>query len=158
MAEEQKTVPAKFVENCLFLCYTTKKNEYCPVGMGSQTEIREVQSVSGMDCRTAESMVTRFIDHSLSVNELEEFLDHIETCPSCYDELETYFIVHEAMQQLDEKEDGTVLDFKKLLEQEIRRSRRSIRQTRGIRFTVGLISMAAAVALCVFVIFVILGV
>ena len=120
--------------------------------MGSQTEIREVQSVSGMDCRTAESMVTRFIDHSLSVNELEEFLDHIETCPSCYDELETYFIVHEAMQQLDEKEDGTVLDFKKLLEQEIRRSRRSIRQTRGIRFTVGLISMAAAVALCVFVI------
>lgn len=126
--------------------------------MGSQTEIREVQSVSGMDCRTAESMVTRFIDHCLSVNELEEFLDHIETCPSCYDELETYFIVHEAMQQLDEKEDGTVLDFKKLLEQEIRRSRRSIRQTRGIRFTVGLISMAAAVALCVFVIFVILGV
>ncbi len=79
--------------------------------------------MSGMDCRTAESMVTRFIDHSLSVNELEEFLDHIETCPSCYDELETYFIVHEAMQQLDEKEDGTVLDFKKLLEQEIRRSR-----------------------------------
>ena len=112
--------------------------------------------MSGMDCRTAESMVTRFIDHSLSVNELEEFLDHIETCPSCYDELETYFIVHEAMQQLDE--DGTVLDFRKLLEQEIRRSRRSIRQTRGLRFTVGLISMAAVVALCVFVVFVILGV
>lgn len=113
--------------------------------------------MSGMDCRTAESMVTRFIDHSLSVNELEEFLDHIETCPSCYDELETYFIVHEAMQQLDEKEDGTVLDFKKLLEQEIRRSRRSIRQKRGLRFTLGLICMAAAVVLCVFVIFAILG-
>ena len=93
--------------------------------------------MSGMDCRTAESMVTRFIDHSLSVNELEEFLDHIETCPSCYDELETYFIVHEAMQQLDEKEDGTVLDFKKLLEQEIRRSRRSIRQKRGASFYAG---------------------
>ena len=108
--------------------------------MGSQTEIREVQSVSGMDCRTAESMVTRFIDHSLSVNELE-----------------TYFIVHEAMQQLDEKEDGTVLDFKELLEQEIRRSRRFIHQTRGIRFTVGLICVATAVVLCVFVIFAILG-
>ena len=67
-----------------------------------------------MDCRTAESMVTRFIDHSLSMNELEGFLDHIEHCPSCYDELETYFIVHEAMQQLDEDKDGKVLDFKKL--------------------------------------------
>ena len=51
-----------------------------------------------------------------------------------------------------EKEDGTVLDFKELLEQEIRRSRRFIHQTRGIRFTVGLICVAAAVALCVFVI------
>ena len=114
--------------------------------------------MSGIDCRQAETLVARYINHTLSTDELEEFLDHIETCPSCYDELETYFIVHEAMQQLDEEEDGTVLDFKKLLEQEIRRSRRSIRQTRGIRFTVGLISMAAAVALCVFVIFVILGV
>ena len=33
--------------------------------------------MSGMDCRTAESMVTRFIDHSLSVNELEELDDAI---------------------------------------------------------------------------------
>lgn len=80
--------------------------------MGSQTEIREVQSVSGMDCRTAESMVTRFIDHSLSVNELEEFLDHIETCPSCYDELETYFIVHEAMQQLEKRRTGQSLTLR----------------------------------------------
>lgn len=73
-----------------------------------------------MDCRTAESMVTRFIDHSLSMNELEGFLDHIEHCPSCYDELETYFIVHEAMQQLDEDKDGKVLVLRSFL------SRRSV--------------------------------
>lgn len=113
--------------------------------------------MSGMDCRTAESMVTHFIDHSLSVNELEEFLDHIEHCSSCYDELETYFIVHEAMQQLDEKEDGTVLDFKKLLEQEIRRSRRYIHQKRGMYFVTGLLCVCTAVALCVFVVFAMLG-
>lgn len=65
-------------------------------------------------------MVTRFIDHSLSMNELEGFLDHIEHCPSCYDELETYFIVHEAMQQLDEDKDGKVLDLRSFL------SRRSV--------------------------------
>ena len=110
-----------------------------------------------MDCRTAESMVQKYLKHTLTMEELEEFIDHVKECPACYDELETYFIVHEAMQQLDEKEDGTVLDFKKLLEQEIRRSRRSIRQKRGLRFTLGLICMAAAVALCVFVIFAILG-
>lgn len=114
--------------------------------------------MSGMDCRTAESMVTRFIAHTLTVDELEEFLDHIEHCPSCYDELETYFIVHEAMQQLDEEEDGTVLDFKKLLEQEIRRSRRYIHQKRAVRFVTGLLCVCAAVTLGIFVIFVILGI
>ena len=56
-----------------------------------------------IECRTAESMVTKYINHSLSVDELEEFLDHISHCSSCYDELETYFIVHEAIQQLDER-------------------------------------------------------
>ena len=55
-----------------------------------------------MDCSTAESMVNRYIDHTLSVNELESFLEHVEECSSCYDELETYFIVHKAMEQLDE--------------------------------------------------------
>ena len=87
-----------------------------------------------MDCRTAEGMVSSYIKHDLPLNELEEFLDHVQNCSSCYDELETYFIVHEAIQQLDEKEDGTVLDFRELLEQDIRRSRRYIRQKRWLHF------------------------
>ena len=45
-----------------------------------------------MNCRTAEGMVNGYINHELSLKELEEFLDHIQTCSSCYDELETYFI------------------------------------------------------------------
>ena len=45
-----------------------------------------------IECRTAESMVTKYINHSLSVDELEEFLDHISHCSSCYDELETYLL------------------------------------------------------------------
>ena len=48
-----------------------------------------------MDCQTAEGMVSRYIKHDLPLNELEEFLDHVQNCSSCYDELETYFIVHE---------------------------------------------------------------
>ena len=48
-----------------------------------------------MDCRTAEGLVNRYIEHELPVNELEEFLEHVQNCPSCYEELETYFIVHE---------------------------------------------------------------
>ena len=66
-----------------------------------------------MDCRTAEGMVSSYIKHDLPLNELEEFLDHVQNCSSCYDELETYFIVHEVTQQLDDDSSDSVLDFKK---------------------------------------------
>ena len=113
--------------------------------------------MTGLTCRKAEEMVTKYINHTLSVDELEEFLDHVESCPSCYDELETYFIVHRAMQQLDEKDDGTVYDFRKLLQQDIRRSRRYIRKKRGLRFTVCVLLLVSAAALIAFIIFGILG-
>ena len=99
-----------------------------------------------IECRIAESMVTQYINHSLSVDELEEFLDHISHCSSCYDELETYFIVHEAIQQLDEPEDSSVLDFRKLLDQDIRKKR-------WFHFLTGLLLAVFAVLLLIFVIF-----
>ena len=111
--------------------------------------------VSELDCRTEESMVNRYIDHTLNVDELEEFLDHVESCPSCYDELETYFIVHEVTQQLDEQENGTVLDFKDLLTQDIRRARRYIHKKRAMKFGMGLLMIAFTGSLVAFFVFII---
>ena len=111
--------------------------------------------VSEMDCRTAESMVNRYIDHTLKVDELEEFLDHVESCPSCYDELETYFIVHEVTQQLDDQAENTVLDFKTLLAQDIRKSKRYIHKRRGMQFAAGMLILMLTGVLIVFLIFLI---
>ena len=90
-----------------------------------------------MNCSTAESMVNRYINRTLSVEELEDFLEHIEECSSCRDELETYFIVHEVVRQLKEEGGDSVLDFKELLELDIRKSRRYIRKRKASRFFVG---------------------
>ena len=109
--------------------------------------------ISELDCRTAESMVARYMNHTLKTDEMEEFLDHIEHCPSCYDELETYFIVNKVT-QLDEQEDGSVLDFQKLLEQDIRRARRNIHKRRGIQFAGGILTVILTVVLVVFFIFI----
>ncbi len=109
-----------------------------------------------MNCQTAESMVNRYIEHDLSVDELENFLEHVENCPSCYDELETYFIVHAAMQQLDEKQEDTVLDFKELLEEDIRKSRRYIRKKKFHRAIAAVAVCVLIAALVVFLVFVIL--
>ena len=109
-----------------------------------------------MNCQTAESMVNRYIEHDLSVDELEDFLEHIENCSSCYDELATYFIVHKAMQQLDEKQEDTVLDFKELLEEDIRKSRRYIRKKKFHRAIAAVAVCVLIAALVVFLVFVIL--
>ena len=91
-----------------------------------------------MNCQTAESMVNRYIEHDLSVDELEDFLEHVENCPSCYDELETYFIVHAAMQQLDEESRDSSLDLRELLEEDIRKSKHYILKMRFRRALSGM--------------------
>lgn len=107
-----------------------------------------------MDCRTAEGLVNRYIEHELPVNELEEFLDHVQKCSSCYEELETYFIVHEVTQQLDDNSSESVLDFKDLLEQDISSSRRYIRKKKIAWFLAGAcicLLIAALAAVLVYV-------
>ena len=105
------------------------------------------RTLSGIDCRQAETLVARYIKHTLSTDELEEFLDHIEHCSS-----------YGAIQQLDEKEDGTVLDFRELLEQDIRRSRRYIRQKRWLHFLSVIFFMAVVIAAASFVVFLVMEV
>lgn len=108
-----------------------------------------------MDCRTAEGMVNSYIEHKLPVDELEDFLDHIQECSSCYDELETYFIVHEVMQQLDDNSRDSVLDFKDLMEQDIQSSRRYIRRKKWGWALIGsgiCVVIAALAALLVYLI------
>ena len=102
-----------------------------------------------MNCRIAEGMVNKYINHTLPLNDLEN-------CSSCYDELATYFIVHKAMQQLDEKQEDTVLDFKELLEEDIRKSRRYIRRKKFHRAFVAIAFCALIAVLVVFLFFVIL--
>ena len=111
-----------------------------------------------MNCQTAESMVNRYIEHDLSVDELENFLEHVENCPSCYDELETYFIVHAAMQQLDEESRDSTLDLRELLEEDIRKSKHYILKMRFRRALSGMGFCALIAGLGRFLIYIIMQV
>ena len=115
-----------------------------------------------MDCQTAEEMVNRYINHTLSLEDMESFLNHISTCSSCYDELETSFIVNEAMQRLtqEEEEEEGALDFRQLLDQDICRSRKYIRKMkirRGLEILAVLLLIGFLAAVFIFVIMEVLG-
>jgi hypothetical protein len=55
-----------------------------------------------MTCIKAQAMITPFINDKLTMKELEEFLDHVNSCKNCREELEVYFALLTAMKQLDE--------------------------------------------------------
>lgn len=115
-----------------------------------------------MDCEIAEEMVNRYINHTLSLEEMESFLEHISTCPSCYEELETCFIVNEAMERLarDEKEEEGALDFRQLLDQDICRSQKYIRRMKirhGLEILAVLLVIGFLAAFLIFVIMEVLG-
>ncbi len=57
--------------------------------------------VSAVTCQEAERMVTPYINDELSGEEVEAFLRHLETCVSCQEELEIYFMVDVGLKQLD---------------------------------------------------------
>ena len=54
-----------------------------------------------MTCQEAERLVTPYIRDELAGDELEAFLNHIDECPNCREELEIYFMVDVGLRQLD---------------------------------------------------------
>ena len=54
-----------------------------------------------LTCKQAEKMVMPYINFQLDEEELEAFLNHIEDCPSCREELEIYYTVSLGLRQLD---------------------------------------------------------
>ena len=73
-----------------------------------------------MDCVTAQQLIKPYLEGYLSDKELEEFLDHVQTCPNCFDELEVYFSVYRTLENVDEKGD---YDFRRKLRAKMEGSR-----------------------------------
>ena len=58
-----------------------------------------------LTCKEATKMVVPYIEGRLGNKELRRFVNHIEECKDCREELETYYIVYKGLMQLDEKEE-----------------------------------------------------
>lgn len=54
-----------------------------------------------MLCKEAESYVMPYIRHQIPEEKLEEFLDHVEHCENCREELEIYYTVDAGIRRLD---------------------------------------------------------
>lgn len=55
-----------------------------------------------MNCIDIQRLILPFINKKLDLNQLEEFIHHVNSCPNCMEELEVYYVLLEGMKQLDE--------------------------------------------------------
>lgn len=95
-----------------------------------------------MTCKEAESLVMPYIKNELTDEELFEFLEHIEHCPECREELEIYFTVDVGIRQLD-SETGNY-NIKGALETAIEQSRErleAVRLVKIVRYAVSTLSV-----------------
>lgn len=57
-----------------------------------------------ISCHEAHGMIRDYLDRKLSERDLAAFLNHIRDCSSCYNDLETEFMVDQTVKYLNEKE------------------------------------------------------
>lgn len=73
--------------------------------IGTRNEKTGGKETDGMDCKRAMELITQFINEQLNAEDTEEFLNHIDSCPECREELEVTYSLMTAMKQLDEDTD-----------------------------------------------------
>lgn len=107
-----------------------------------------------MDCRTAESMVQKYINKTLTLEELDAFITHVKKCPDCYEELETYFTVSAAIHHLDggmDSEFDSTMNMNHLLEMDLKQRESAVRHGKIRKKLAFFIGFAAICVLMVLV-------
>ena len=61
-----------------------------------------------MICKEIEKMIPSFLEDDLDTDDLREFMEHVERCNDCMEELSIQFLVTEGMARL---ESGSVFDL-----------------------------------------------
>ena len=95
-----------------------------------------------MKCMEARRMVTPYVNRTLTDEEMEVFLDHVEHCSDCMEELDIYFTMYKAMDSLDSGSHQEY-NFKKMLQEDIHMAHRSIfrhKLSHGVRFVIVLLA------------------
>ena len=77
-----------------------------------------------MTCKEVEKTIPLFLEDDLDTDDLREFLEHIEQCKECEEELSIQFLVAEGMQHLEE---GNAFDLQSELEQRLEETGRKVR-------------------------------
>lgn len=102
-----------------------------------------------MDCKEFEKWIPAFIGNELGYRQLKKFMEHVNNCPECKEELTIQFLVSEGMVRL---EDGSAFDLQKELSLRMQEADRQMRMHNIFKYAGMTIELAALAAIAVLVI------
>ncbi len=82
-----------------------------------------------MICKDADKVIAQFLDDDLNNQELADFLNHIDTCPECKEELTIQFLVKVGMIRLEE---GSTFNLKNELDLLLKDARRRLKGRKSL--------------------------
>ena len=78
-----------------------------------------------MECKVFEKRIPDFINRKLDYVTLKSFVEHMESCPKCKEELTIQFLIEEGLVRLEE---GSAFDLKEELRIRMEDASRKIRR------------------------------
>lgn len=105
-----------------------------------------------MDCKEFNGLIQDFLHDRLDEIKLTEFLEHIDECENCRDELRIQYLIYEGLERL---ETGATFDVDKDLSDLMDLQRKRLRTREGIKLA-AIASEIITTAAFVIVLFVVL--
>lgn len=105
-----------------------------------------------MECKKVIKLIPAFMQGEMPVGELEEFLQHIDQCKECQEELTIQMLVTEGLISLEAGED---FDIKQEMDQKMQLARRQIlwhKEMDWLTLGIGSVSMCIAILLIVWLV------
>lgn len=97
-----------------------------------------------MNCKEAEKKIPAFLNDELDGRSLAEFVEHIEDCPECMEELSIQFLVAEGMEQLEQ---GNNFNLQEALTSKLENADYKIRVNRILRHVLLVLEAIVAAAI-----------
>ncbi len=94
-----------------------------------------------MTCKDAEKLIPLFLEDDLDNHELSDFIDHIENCPECKEELTIQFLVMVGMKRL---EDGNTFNLRQELDALIKDAKKRLKARKYLVFISYILELSVA--------------
>lgn len=106
-----------------------------------------------MDCKEFEKKIPAFLENALSYKSTKRFLEHVDSCPECREELTIKVLISEGLARLEE---GSAFDLQKEMDHHIHEAHKRIRLHKMFKYASITLEILAFIAIVLVIMFLVL--